>query len=223
MRAWPFVFLLLAFGISGKALPQQEGSKALHDLFAAAWDRDMQDRPEEASEMGDRRWNDLWTDLSLEAYAQCDRHNQEVLARLAKIDRRTLNKTDQLNYDLFQKRYQDRVEQYKFHWFLMSFNQREGPQTSDELGDSLRFDTPKDYSDWLTRMRSFPAHLDQEIALLRQGIRESAILRRAAFISLFSISPARSARKIRSGSSKQPAKPWSSRLCRPLLNSSSSL
>jgi uncharacterized protein (DUF885 family) len=175
MRAWPFVFLLFAFGISGKALPQQEGSKALHDLFAAAWDRDMQDRPEEASEMGDRRWNDLWTDLSLEAYAQRDRHNQEVLAQLAKIDRSTLNKTDQLNYDLFQKRYQDRVEQYKFHWFLMSFNQREGPQTSDELGDSLRFDTLKDYSDWLTRMRTFPAHLDQEMALLRQGIRERMV------------------------------------------------
>jgi uncharacterized protein (DUF885 family) len=175
MRAWPFVFLLFAFGISGKALPQQEGSKALHGLFAAAWDRDMQDRPEEASEMGDRRWNDLWTDLSLEAYAQRDRHNQEVLARLAKIDRRTLNKTDQLNYDLFQKRYQDRMEQYKFHWFLMSFNQREGPQTSDELGDSLRFDSLKDYSDWLTRMHTFPAHLDQEIALLRQGIRERMV------------------------------------------------
>jgi uncharacterized protein (DUF885 family) len=175
MRAWPFVFLLFAFGISGKALPQQEGSKALHDLFAAAWDRDMQDRPEEASEMGDRRWNDLWTDLSLEAYAQRDRHNQEVLAQLAKIDRSTLNKTDQLNYDLFQKRYQDRVEQYKFHWFLMSFNQREGPQTSDELGDSLRFDSLKDYSDWLTRMRTFPAHLDQEMALLRQGIREHMV------------------------------------------------
>ena len=175
MRAWPFVFLLFAFGISGKALPQQEGSKALHDLFAAAWDRDMQDYPEGASEMGDRRWNDRWTDLSLNAYAQRDRHNQEVLAQLAKINRSTLNKTDQLNYDLFQKRYQDRVEQYKFHWFLMSFNQREGPQTSDELGDSLRFDTLKDYSDWLTRMHTFPAHLDQEIALLRQGVRERMV------------------------------------------------
>ena len=175
MRVWPFVFLVFAFGISGKALPQQEGSKALHDLFAAAWDRDMQDRPEEASEMGDRRWNDLWTDKSLEAYARRDRHNQEVLAQLAKIDRSTLNKTDQLNYDLFQKRYLDRVEQYKFHWFLMSFNQREGPQTSDELGDSLRFDSLKDYSDWLTRMHTFPAHLDQEIALLRQGIRERMV------------------------------------------------
>jgi uncharacterized protein (DUF885 family) len=175
MRVWPFVFLLLAFAIGGRALPRQEGAKALHDLFAAAWDRDMQNRPEDASEMGDRRWNDQWTDMSLEAYARRDQLNKDVLAQLAKIDRKSLNKTDQLNYDLFQKRFQDRVEQYKFHWFLMSFNQREGPQTSDDLGDSLRFENLKDYSDWLARMRSLPAHMDQVIALLQQGIRERMV------------------------------------------------
>ena len=120
MRVWPFVFLLLAFAQSGRALPRQEGSKALHDLFAAAWDYDMQQRPEDASEMGDRRWNDKWTDMSLDAYARRNQHNKEVLAQLARIDRKSLNKTDQLNYDLFQKRFQDRVEQYKLHWFLMS-------------------------------------------------------------------------------------------------------
>ena len=175
MRAWPFVFLLLASAMGGRALPRQEGSKALHDLFTAAWDRDMQDRPEEASEMGDRRWNDQWTDMSLEAYARRDQHNKEVLAQLARIDRKSLNKTDQLNYDLFQKRFQDRVEQYKLHWFLMSFNQREGPQTSDDLGDSLRFENLKDYSDWLARMRALPAHMNQVIALLREGISERMV------------------------------------------------
>jgi uncharacterized protein (DUF885 family) len=175
MRAWPFMFLLLTFAVSGRTLPREEGSKALHDVFAAAWDRDMQERPEEASEMGDRRWNDKWTDMSLEAYARRDQHNKDVLAQLAKIDRKTLNKTDQLNYDLFQKRFQDRVEQYKLHWFLMSFNQREGPQTSDDLGSSLRFESVKDYSDWLARMRALPAHMDQVIALLREGISERMV------------------------------------------------
>ena len=60
----------------------------------------MQERPEEASELGDRRWNDRWTDRSPEAYARRDQHNQEMLAKLAKIDRKGLSKTDQLNYDL---------------------------------------------------------------------------------------------------------------------------
>src|SRR5258708_2418131 len=101
MRAWPFVFLLLALstlGAGGQAIPRPQATKALHELFAAAWDYDMQQRPEEASELGDRRWNDRWMDRSPEAYAQRDGHNREVLAKLAKIERNGLNKTDQLNY-----------------------------------------------------------------------------------------------------------------------------
>lgn len=175
MRVWPFVLLLVLAG-RGMALQKKaSSSRALHDLFAAAWDYDMEQRPDEASELGDRRWNDRWTDLSPEANAGRNSHNQDILAKLARIDRNGLTKTDQLNYDLFQKRYADRVEQFKYHWYLMAFNQREGPQTSDTLSDALRFDTLKDYEDWLARMRAMPAYLDQFTALLRQGMRERMV------------------------------------------------
>jgi uncharacterized protein (DUF885 family) len=175
MRAWPFVLLLLTLPASGRAAPRANTAKALHGLFTAAWDQEMQERPEDASELGDRRWNDRWTDRSPEAYARRDQNNHEILAKLARIDRKQLSKTDQLNYDLFQKRYADRIEQYKVRWFLMSFNQREGPQTSDDLGSSLRFETVKDYEDWLARLRSLPMALDQFTALLRQGMRERMV------------------------------------------------
>lgn len=175
MRAWPLVFVLLALAASGWAIPPANATKALHDLFAAAWDQQMQENPEQASELGDRRWNDRWMDRSPEGHARRDAANKEVLAKLAKIDRGSLNKTDQLNYDLFQKRYQDRLEQYKVRWFLMSFNQREGPQTSDDLGNSLRFETVKDYEDWLARLRAVPTAMDQFTALLREGIKERMV------------------------------------------------
>ncbi|MCU1220192.1 MAG: hypothetical protein JWN42_1389 [Candidatus Angelobacter sp.] len=175
MRAWPFVLLLLALPMNGRAAPRNNASKALHDLFNVAWDQEMQERPEEASELGDRRWNDRWTDRSPEAYARRDQSNHQILAKLAQIDHNQLSKTDQLNYDLFQKRYIDRTEQYKVRWFLMSFNQREGPQTSDDLGSSLRFETTKDYEDWLARLRSLPTALDQFTALLRVGMKERMV------------------------------------------------
>jgi uncharacterized protein (DUF885 family) len=175
MRAWPLVFVLLALAAGGHAIPPANAAKALHDLFAAAWDQQMQADPEHASELGDRRWNDRWMDRSPEGYARRDAANKEVLAQLAKIDRGSLGKADQLNYDLFQKRYLDRVEQYKIRWFLMSFNQREGPQTSDDLGNSLRFETVKDYEDWLARLRAVPTAMDQFTALLREGIKERMV------------------------------------------------
>jgi len=174
MKAWPLVLLCIV-AVGELVAQKRGGAKALHELFAAAWDYDMQQRPEQASELGDRRWNDRWTDKSPEAYARRNHHNQEILAQLARIDRTKLNKTDQLNYDLFQKRYADRVEQYKYRWFLMDFNQREGPQTSDTLADALRFETLKDYEDWLARMHAIPAFLDHFTALLRLGMQERMV------------------------------------------------
>src|SRR5579864_1540794 len=150
-------------------------SKTLHDLFTTEWDYQMQQHPEEASDLGDRRWNDRWTDESLEANARRHQHNQEVLAELAKIDRSALSPADQLNYDLFKKQYEDRVEGYKFHWFLLPLNQRDGIQNIDDLADALRFETLKDYDDWLARLKAFPALMDQTIAVMRQGIRERMV------------------------------------------------
>src|SRR5205085_5527326 len=80
------------------------------------------------------------------------------------------------NYDLFQQEYQMRAEENQFHWYLVPLNQRGGIQTANELGDALRFDTPKDYDDWIARLNRFPAHMEQTIALMRQGMREHMVL-----------------------------------------------
>jgi uncharacterized protein (DUF885 family) len=154
---------------------QPVAAKALHELFAAEWDYSMQQEPTFASALGDRRWNDRWPDESLEAFAHRNQHNQDVLARLAKIDRNGLVPADQLNYDLFKRNYEDDVEGYRFQPFLLSMNQRGGIQTTDELADSLRFQTLKDYQDWIARLRSFPTLMNQNIAILRLGIQKRIV------------------------------------------------
>ena len=171
------ILMCLSVFASGQTSPaaQNASAKALHALFEAEWDYRMQQSPEQASELGDRRWNDRWSDESLEAYARRHQHDQDVLTRLAKINRASLTAADQLNYDLFQKSYQLSIEGYKFHTFLIPLNQRGGIQTQDELADSLRFETVKDYEDWVARMKAFPVLMDQTIALMRQGIKERMV------------------------------------------------
>jgi uncharacterized protein (DUF885 family) len=154
---------------------QNADTKALYPLFDAEWDYSMQQSPEGASELGDRRWNDRWSDESLGAYTRRYAHNREVLTDLKKINRTNLSAADQLNYDLFRKNYERAVEGYKFRQFLIPLNQRGGIQTQDELADSLRFETKKDYEDWIARMRSFPVLMDQTIALMREGIKERMV------------------------------------------------
>jgi uncharacterized protein (DUF885 family) len=170
MRFSAFILILAAvYSVGQQPIPAPQ---ALHQLFTTEWDYDMQEHPERASTLGDRRWNDRWTDESIEAHARRHQHNQEVLVQLAGINRAALGPADQLNYDLFKKQYENRIEGYKFHWFLLPLNQRDGIQTIDDLDDALRFETVKDYEDWIARLRSFPILMDQTITLMRQGIRE---------------------------------------------------
>ena len=150
-------------------------ARELHTLFDAEWNYTMEQNPTWASSLGDRRWNDRWEDASLGAIGKRHDHAKEVLRRLQKIDRKKLQPGDQLNYDLFRKQYETGVEEDQYHWYLVPLNQREGIQTLDELADALRFETVKDYEDWIARLGSFPVYMDQTIALMREGIRERMV------------------------------------------------
>src|SRR5919108_1872266 len=156
--------------------PVNEATKALHDLFASEWDYQMEQHPTWASNLGDRRWNDRWGDLRLDAIHKLHSHNLDVLTKLETIDRGLLSVADRLNYDLFRKDYQNEVEGYRYRWYLIPLNQRGGVQTADELADALRFEIVKDYEDWLARLKALPNHIEQTIALMREGIKARIML-----------------------------------------------
>ncbi len=153
-----------------------EAAKALHELFASEWDYLMEQYPTWASRLGDRRWNDRWGDRSIDAIRKRHEHDIEVLTKLRALDRNALLPPDQLNFDLFTKDYKDKVEGHRFRWYLIPLNQRGGIQTSNQLADALRFETVKDYEDWLARLRAFPAYMEHTIARMREGIKARIIL-----------------------------------------------
>jgi uncharacterized protein (DUF885 family) len=163
--------------IMGKANNlQNETTKALHALFESEWEYRMQQYPLKATYLGDRRYNDRWPDLSLEAIKRRHEHNLEIVQRLKTFDRNQLSAEDQLNYDLFLKEYETETEGFKYRWYLIPLNQREGIQTQDEISEAITFDTVKDYEDWIARLKSFPVYMDQTIKLMQEGIRERILL-----------------------------------------------
>ncbi|MDQ3653253.1 MAG: DUF885 domain-containing protein [Acidobacteriota bacterium] len=149
---------------------QSPAAKALHALFDAEWEYTLEQNPTWASRLGDRRWNDRWNDSSLDAIQKIQAHRVDTLARLKQIDRTQLSPDDQLNYDLFRREYEEDVAEHKYRLYLLPLNQRNGIQTSDELATLLRFETVKDYEDWVARLRAFPVMMEQTIALMREGV-----------------------------------------------------
>jgi uncharacterized protein (DUF885 family) len=175
------VFASFAFQIAPLLNAQNEKagdaatSKTLHALFEREWDYEMEQNPARASSLGDRRWNDRWRDDSLDAIRKRQEHAKQTLARVKQIDRAKLSSADQLNYDLFQKDLEEDIEESKFRMYLLPINQRGGIQTADELTERLRFQTVKDYEDWIARLRAFPTLMEQDLALMREGVKARII------------------------------------------------
>lgn len=167
--------LLIAFALSAFTFAADDEGKKLHMLFDEEWERVMERAPTWASQLGDRRWNDRWPDVSLARIEREQAHDRQVLERLADIRRDALSAADKLNYDMFRKNYALAVEGQRFGRYLIPLDQRSGIQTEDELGDALRFETVKDYEDWIARLRSFGGYVDQTIALMREGMRRGLV------------------------------------------------
>jgi uncharacterized protein (DUF885 family) len=151
---------------------ENAATRELKKLFDDEWEWTMREYPTFASNLGDRRYNDRWEDESMENIERRQQHRLETLKRLQSIPRAQLRPADQLNYDLFKKDLDDAVGGYKLKLYLLPVNQRGGIQSADEIAELLRFQTVKDYEDWIARMRAFPAYMDQTIALMREGVRE---------------------------------------------------
>jgi uncharacterized protein (DUF885 family) len=169
-------FLLLLVIPSVSYAADNAASRALHQLFDQDWEYQMAHDPVAASELGDRRWNDQWENLSLDSLHEQFQHAREMLTRLHAIDRAQLSPQDQISYDVFEYNSNDYLEGEQYKWYLVRTDTFDGIQTVENVVDSLRFETVKDYDDWLGRMHNFPAYMDQNIGLMREGIKEHILL-----------------------------------------------
>lgn len=161
---------LFALVVPARAASSKTPSAQLHALFRSEWDYTMQQSPVWASMLGDRRWNTRWGDSTMPAIKARYRHARETLARLKSIGRTGLPQADRVNYDLFERHLRETIGEERFEPYLLPVNQMFGVQTTSELADQLRFETVKDYEDWIVRLRTFPEQVDQTVVLMRQGM-----------------------------------------------------
>jgi uncharacterized protein (DUF885 family) len=149
---------------------------ALQALFEREWEWELAQDPVGASYLGDRRWNDRWPDISAESLAARQSHREAVLKELAAVPREELSPVDRISYDVFKYQYEMTVEGFQHRYHLIRTATTDGVQNSEQIVDALRFETIKDYEDWLTRLDTFPTYVDQNIALMREGVKANVLL-----------------------------------------------
>lgn len=154
-------------------------------ILDAEWQYQLEHSPTFASVLGDARWNDRWDDRSLAAIEADHRHDVALLARLDALPTKGLSEEERLNLDLYRRDVRWWIEAYELGWHLLPVNhmgglpegikQPPGVQTAAQLAGALRFQTVKDYDDWLARLRTFGVYVDQHIALMREGVKRKLV------------------------------------------------
>jgi len=144
----------------------------LRELFDRTWQKELAADPQFANYLGDNRYNDRWTDMSAAAFEQRHQHDLATLAALRTMPRATLSAQAQLDYDLFEREYEQRLAAWPFKPHLYSINHQGGIQTLHEITELLQFRAVKDYEDWIKRLEAVGTLVDQHIALLTEAARE---------------------------------------------------
>ena len=163
-------FLLVTFALFlGASITNATPADDFSTLLDDAWEWQLSAYPVFASRLGDRRYNDRWTDLSLDAFAQRNDTRRDFLRRLRSIDSATLSASEQLNYDLFGRQLQTELDDYQFRDHLMPISQRGGVQNLDSVAERLRLQTVQDYDEWLARLALVETVIEQTMALQEAG------------------------------------------------------
>ncbi len=152
---------------------QADQGTALHKLFADEWQYradhspywgELNGRTGAASELGD---------ISPEALLENYRAYRAFNDRLAEIDRDSLSLTDQINYDVFAAEITESLVAWQYRTHLMPLTSENSFHTYlAGLHRRARFGTAADYDNYLARLSQIPAHFEQQIAYMTQGLKE---------------------------------------------------
>lgn len=150
---------------------KQPEALRLHVLFQLDWDYGMSVSPEAATYYGYPGGETRWTDLSPEAIAQRKNHDGRSLPVLATIDRAQLGAQDRVSYDIFKRLTEEAIEGNQFPRELLQVNQMGGvQQDATQAFDAMRAENGEQMQNQVARLKALPAHVDQVIALLEQGL-----------------------------------------------------
>jgi len=150
--------------------PSMSDSARLAALFALDWEYTNVESPETATFVGYPGQDERWTDNTPSALVRRRRELPDRLLVLGAIDRRRLNASDRLSFDVFKRSVEESIEGTRFPRELLAVTQRDGPQYLASVLSKMPTASVSDYERILTRLAALPTVLDQTRVLLDSGL-----------------------------------------------------
>jgi uncharacterized protein (DUF885 family) len=193
IRTWSCVCfaiagLLLLLPVSAKAQAKGDQMQAAREFRAyldADWKRWMELYPEFATAVGYPGENRHWTDNSPQGIETRKAHLAESLKKLKSFSREALPASEQLNYDLYRGLLETAEEGLQYgddpmpfrnvvpSNFWLPLNQMGGVQqgAAETLSTQPR-QSLADYEEILARLEGLPRNVEEQVALLKEGLRK---------------------------------------------------
>ena len=171
LSAWIVLGMILFAAIFSRAADSLEQRRAqFKQLLADQWEYELREAPEQATVIGDYRYNDRWSDVSLGHVQQKKNDMQEWLARFEAVDTSGFPEQEILSQQLMVRDLKDRLEGIDLKTHEMPIDQFNGLHLElAQFVAVMPFESTKQYEDYLARLHKVPQVFDQIIEVLRQG------------------------------------------------------
>lgn len=156
---------------------QNSAQKSTLDaLITEVWEHELRAQPEQATGLGDDRYNDQLSDGSWASLSALATARRGYLARLAAIAVAGLGPDDRLNHALLGRMLTRAVRQHELGLDLLPIDQMQGIHHAP-LGwmRAMPFRTVKDYENYVARLGRLPVAFEQAIERARRGAREHLV------------------------------------------------
>ena len=171
------LFLLLVVALNSIQTFAQSDRRQLEELLADYWSYTLQESPTLATRAGVNDFNHLLPQVSPGDQARKLRSEEAFQERLNSIDRDSLNRDNQVNYDLLDWELGRSIDGMRLNTSRIPFN-----TFSSFFSGALRasfginMNTEEDYRDYIARIEEFPRYFNENIENMRQGIRDGFVL-----------------------------------------------
>ena len=142
------------------------------ELLDEIWDFELRVTPLLATNVGDPRGQDCLADDSLEGIKKRHEKRTDFFQRLIAFEPSSLPEISQIDHELTRLRLKTQLDHDDYEAYLMPINNREGFHISfPELPRVMNPRSVADFENYISRLLDFSRYTDQQIQLMRLGIK----------------------------------------------------
>ncbi len=170
---------ILATAVAAAASANPTASEQLSQLSDEVWQQWIEESPLFATQVGESGYDHLLPRTRLVDIMASYERSAGYLARLEEIDRSTLPRPEQIDYDLLRRSLELSLSRVDVGHHLMPFTTYAGFYLSfPGLPDDVPLETCEDYENYIARLAAFATYVDDHLELLRAGIERGLVLPR---------------------------------------------